>query len=147
MFKKIVCAIDGSQHALRAAEAASGLAVALGAELIFLTVTKRLEVNDAIRRYMEMEHLTGEPQYVLDEMTERFLTDAQQLARDRGITGAKTLVRVGNPARAIVAEAKRLGADLVVMGRRGHGDIEGVLMGSVSHKVSSISDCTVMTVK
>jgi nucleotide-binding universal stress UspA family protein len=37
--------------------------------------------------------------------------------------------------------------DLVVMGRRGLGGIKGLLMGSLSHKISSMADCTVVTVK
>ena len=47
-----------------------------------------------------------------------------------------------DPSRAIVAFAKRDGTDLIVMGSRVHGDIEGVLLGGVSHKVSSLAKCT-----
>ncbi|MHC5024763.1 MAG: universal stress protein, partial [Planctomycetota bacterium] len=35
----------------------------------------------------------------------------------------------------------------IVMGSRGHGDLEGLLLGSVSHKVASLAKCTVVTVK
>ncbi len=62
-------------------------------------------------------------------------------------SSSRTEVKVGNPARTIVAFAARSGADLIVMGGRGHGDIEGFLLGSVSHKVSNLAECTCMTVK
>jgi nucleotide-binding universal stress UspA family protein len=41
----------------------------------------------------------------------------------------------GRPASAIVDVALRLGADLVVLGSRGHGMIETMLLGSVSAEV------------
>ena len=147
MFRNILCAVDGSQHGLRAARTAAGLAAKLDASLVFLTVTKHIEVNDAVRRYMQLEHLTGGPQYVLDEMTEQVLGEAQRTAIENGVHGARAVVRVGSPARAIAAFAKEIGADLIVLGRRGLGDVGGALLGSVSHKVASLSDCTVMTVK
>ena len=37
--------------------------------------------------------------------------------------------------------------DLIVMGRRGLGDLGGLLMGSVSHKVCHLADCACLTVK
>ncbi len=73
MFSNILCAVDGSKHALKAAEAASELAAMLGAKLTLLTVTKDLKVTEEIKRYMEIENLTGSPQYVLDSMTEQVL--------------------------------------------------------------------------
>ena len=33
------------------------------------------------------------------------------------------------------------------MGRRGHGDLQGLLLGSVSHKVCQLADCACLTVK
>ena len=41
----------------------------------------------------------------------------------------------GKPERAIVEEAKRFAADLIVIGARGQGAIGSTLMGSVSRAV------------
>ena len=43
--------------------------------------------------------------------------------------------------------AKKEAADMIVLGSRGLGHIAGLVMGSVSHKVSHLSDCTCITVK
>jgi len=147
MFKNIVCAVDGSRHALRAAELASELAAKVGAKLTFLTVTKPVKLTDDVKRYMAAEHLTGSPQYVLDEMTERILEEAKDCAKRCGVAKAVTEVKIGSPARTIVDFAGRGSADLIVLGSRGLGDIEGMLLGSVSHKVTSLAKCTCMTVR
>ena len=147
MFKTILCAVDGSDHALKAAEVASDLAEKYGADLTFLTVSKELKVTEEVKRFMQVEHLTGSPQYILDEMTDRVLDEAKDLAKKHGIAKAKTEVKTGHPARAIVAYAERTGADVIIMGSRGMGDIEGLLLGSVSHKISSMAKCTCITVK
>ena len=147
MFQNIVCAVDGSEHSLQAARVASQLAANFGAKLTFLTVTKKIRVTDEIRHYMEMEHLTGEPQYVLDEMTEQILESAHEAAEEAGVASAKTEVKVGPPARTIVEYATKSGADAIVLGSRGQGDIEGMLLGSVSHKVANLAKQTVIAVK
>jgi nucleotide-binding universal stress UspA family protein len=147
MFSRILCAIDGSQHALKAAEVAGQLAQQLSAKLTFLTVTKELRMSEEVKRYMEIEHLTGEPQYVLDEYTAQVMQKAMDAARAAGVSDAKTQVKTGQPARVIVKTAEAGGYEAIVMGARGHGDLEGLLLGSVSHKVSSLAKCTVITVK
>lgn len=147
MFKNILCAVDGSAHALKAAETASKLAAKLDASLTFLTVTKELKVTDQIKRYMEIEHLTGTPQYVLDDMTDEVLSKAKDCARECGVKNARTEVKLGNPARAIVNYAERNNIDLIVLGGRGLGDIGGALLGSVSHKVTSLAKCACLMVK
>lgn len=147
MFKKILCAIDGSIHALRAAELASGLAAEHGATLTFLTVTKEFKVTDELKRFIQLENLAGEPQYVLDEFTEDMLQKARDAAREAKVTDFDTLVRIGPPARTIVAEADRGGYDTVVLGSRGQGDPEAFMLGSVSHKVANLAKGTVIVVK
>ena len=147
MFTNIVCAVDGSDHAVKAAHVACELAARVGAKLTFLTVTKELKVTDEVKRYMEIEHLTGSPQYVLDKMTDDVLEGAKDCALKAGVADARTEVKTGHPARVIVNFAEREGADLIVMGGRGHGDIGGTLLGSVSHKVSSLAKCTCMMVE
>jgi len=147
MYKKILCGVDGSKHALKAAQQAATLAATLGAELTFLTVTKPLKMTKEVKRYMEVEHLSGEPQYVLDEYTEKVIQDAKDSARKAGLAKVKSEIKTGQPARVIVDFAKRGKFDAIVLGSRGLGDIEGFLLGSVSHKVASLAQCTVITVK
>ncbi len=147
MFKKILCALDGSEHARKAAAVACDLAAKNGAEVTFLTVTKKVQLNDQVRRYMALENITGEPQYVLDIMTQEIMAHAKAMAKDSGLAKVTADIQEGKPARTIVSRAKRDGSDLIVMGRRGLGDVEGALLGSVSHKVANLADCTVMTVR
>ena len=46
-----------------------------------------------------------------------------------------------------MAYAKSARIDTIVMGSRGLSELESALLGSVSHKVASLADCTVMIVK
>ena len=147
MFGNIVCAVDGSKHALKAARLASQLAIAGGATLTFLIVTKRLKLTEEVEHYLEVENLgTSEPQYVLDEFTKNVLDQARVVAKEVGAE-AKSEITAGQPARTIVDFAARSNCDAIVLGSRGHGDSEGGLLGSVSHKVTSMAKCTVVTVR
>ncbi|HKY95828.1 MAG TPA: universal stress protein [Kiloniellales bacterium] len=147
MFQRLLCAMDGSEHSLRAANHAAALASRFGASLSFLTVTKEIKVTDEVRRYLQVEQLAGEPQYVLDEHAQSIMRQARQTATKAGINKVETLIRTGQPARTIVQVAEEIEADTIVMGSRGLGDIEGLLLGSVSHKVATLAKCTCITVK
>jgi nucleotide-binding universal stress UspA family protein len=147
-FGNIVCAVDGSPHGLKAARLASELAAACGAGLTFLTVTKRLKMTEEVKHYLEVENLgTSDPQYVLDEFTKDILDQANAVAQEAGVSDSQSEIKVGQPARTIVEFAVRSKCDAIVLGGRGHGDLEGGFLGSVSHKVASLAKCTVITVK
>lgn len=147
MFKHILVPIDGSGHALKAAEMAIELARLYGARLTLLHVTRKLEIPERLREYLKDEHLTGEPIYALDGATEKVIGEVKQDAERKGVHGVRTVFKEGKPARSIVEFADREHVDAIVMGSRGLTDIEGALLGSVSHKVSSLASCTVIVVK
>ncbi len=147
MFQRLLCAMDGSEHSLRAAEHAALLAAKFGASLHFLTVTKEIKVTDEVRRYLQVEQLAGEPQYVIDEHAQSIMRQAKKTATKAGVTKVETLIRTGQPARSIVQVAEEIEADTIVMGSRGLGDFEGLLLGSVSHKVATLAKCTTITVQ
>ena len=71
------------------------------------------------------------------------LTKAAQSLRsdDRTVEG---IVLRGRPATALVDEATRFGADLVMGGSRGHGTISRLLLGSVSAEVVDRASCPVL---
>ena len=68
-------------------------------------------------------------------------------AESAGITKVKGLVEDGDPAHRIVEVAQREGADLIVMGLRDLGDLKGLLLGSVTHKVAQAATCACLTVE
>lgn len=148
MFQKILLAVDGSSHALKASDVACEMANRYGARLVILTVAKPVKsMSSEVREYMYAEHIAGEPQYVLTEMVKTVLTEAETRAKKAGVANVKTVVREGQPARRIVEFAREHEIDLIVMGSRGLGDVEGLLLGSVSHKVGSLAHCSCLTVK
>jgi nucleotide-binding universal stress UspA family protein len=90
------------------------------------------------------------------EMTERdivkslaneILYQAAERARQQGAGQIETTVQVGEPAREILAQAEQTEADLIVMGTRGLSDLQGLLMGSIAHKVSHLAPCSCITVR
>jgi nucleotide-binding universal stress UspA family protein len=53
----------------------------------------------------------------------------------------------GEQAKAIVDEASRFDADLIIMGSRGLSDFQALLLGSVAHKVVHYAHCPVLIVR
>ncbi len=147
MYKKILAATDGSVHGLEAAEVATELAKQFGAELHLVTVTRPFKVSPELRQYLQAENLMGEPKYVFDQMTERIVSEAQEIANRAALKKVKSRVREGKPARALVDYIRVNGIDLAVLGSRGVGEIEAALLGSVSQKVSLLAGCSVLIVR
>ena len=114
MYSKILVGLDGSENAMRAAKHAIELAKLCDAELHILTVTRPIKVTPELSRFLRAEGLLGEPKYVMDEMTDRIVGEAKELAAEAGLTGVKTAVREGKPARSIVEYGKNQKVDLIV---------------------------------
>ncbi len=147
MFKRILAPIDGSEHSTKAAEAAIELARTFKAELILLHVARQYDLPDQLKDYIKAEHLTAHDMLAIDEATRRVIADVKADAEKIGLKKVKTVFREGKPARSIVDYAKKAQVDAIVMGSRGLSELESVLLGSVSHKVATLAECTVMIVK
>lgn len=148
MNERILVPLDGSTHAFKALGYACDLAEKYGSTLLLLHVVETREMLQGVRQYIETEHIEEPPAWVYEQMlADKVLDDAQQQARERGITSVRKVVEHGNPSRVILSVAENQDCDLIVMGTRGLSDFRGLAVGSVAHKVSHLAPCTVITVR
>ncbi len=175
MFETILVPTDGSEHAKKAVLLASDIAAKYEARLVLLHILPEGPLPEGVRRMAEIENIASEKagpaplspegkfpastlfgrtaeseeqtQQVLQFLAEKILSDAKRVARDNGVQDVSSATVEGDPAERILQRAEQEGANLIVMGSRGLSDLKGLLMGSVSHKVSQLSPCTCVTVK
>lgn len=141
--KKILVATDGSAGSDRAVDVAAELAKSLGAELLILTVQEQPS-RETIEAFKRLEHI-GESEVAA--LTARgTLVGAQQRVKRAGLINVQHQVETGDPAEMILQVAKQRNADAIVVGKRGRGNLAGLLLGSVSQKLVSLAPCSVVVV-
>jgi nucleotide-binding universal stress UspA family protein len=64
-----------------------------------------------------------------------------------GLDNVIRAVEAGDPASRIVEHAREHKIDLIVMGSRGTSDVKGLMLGSVSHKVTQLAPCMCLTLR
>lgn len=146
MFRSILVPVDGSVHAQKALDVACQLARQDEASLILLHIPEQLAHDTLLVWGIGAVEMTA-TQEELESAGQQVRDRAAEAARDAGVAHVEAMVAQGDPTRVILGEAKRRGVDAIVMGSRGLGDLKGMVVGSVSHKVSHAADCTVITVR
>jgi nucleotide-binding universal stress UspA family protein len=147
MFKRIVLAYDGTDHARKAYDAAVEIAVKFGSSLDILHVVTGEHASDEVAEFARVEHAGDPDQVELTAGTAGTLGPIAKRARAKGIKEVNTIPMRGDPADEVVGYVKSSGADLVVLGRRGLGRLGGIIHGSVSAQIEGETDCAVLTVK
>ncbi len=96
----------------------------------------------------------SDEQLTLLEQTKRMLQDEAGdiiSEAESQLTAASwkcnSLIREGHASREIVRAAKKLQADLVVVGSHGLGGVKRFLLGSVSDQVLAYANCSVLIVR
>lgn len=145
-FSKILLASDGSEYAIRAAEAAAELAKGLGAEVAILHVVTMPLVQSSVPGTPTIDLDPGAVTAYIEQVRDAVALRTGHILDEAGVPYT-TLTEVGHPAEAIVRVAEDDGYDLIVMGSRGMSEIRSFLLGSVSDKVSHHAPCPVMIVK
>lgn len=145
MFKQIIAAFDGSEGAAAALKIAAGLQQTWGGSLHVVTIFRHHSMLEASMSMVRPD----DPETLDDAMRDnakQIAEEAKKIAGAAGAENVRAFVKGGQPARTIVKLAKEHEADLIVLGSRGLGDGEGFLLGSVSHKVTSLANCPVLVV-
>lgn len=147
IFHSILVAVDGSEHAGRAARMAIALALQNDAKLTVLSVYRHLSYREGSLSLVRTREVPVEPDKVMHEVAKEAVEWVVAKAKEAGLKNVTKSVRRGPPARTIVRVARDKGIDAIVIGNRGLGDVEGFFLGSVSHKVNALCECTCITVK
>ncbi|MCL4528140.1 MAG: universal stress protein [Chloroflexi bacterium] len=140
MFEKILLAVDGSDHALRAARVAGDLARAMNSTELRIVVA-----YEGIPPYL------GEPN--LEYAIRSRLKEAEEIMQKAQETAGKAPAQIhtelieGSPAEAIIEVARTRESNVIVMGSRGMGTLTGLVLGSTSQKVVSHAPCPVLIVR
>lgn len=146
MISKILIAVDGSKHSLKGVECGAEIAAATNAEVILLNVVKKMAIPEGLREFAKAEHIYGMDIDLLKRGAQFTLDKAMDLTRRAGVKKVELEVEEGPIARTIVARAKHHRVDMIVVGSRGMGDIEGALRGGVSSRVGILAKCPVLVV-
>ncbi|MFY0610818.1 MAG: universal stress protein [Hyphomicrobiaceae bacterium] len=144
MFRKVLIAVDGSGHSKRAIAYGAQIAVQNEAEVVLFHVMRHLgsdRVPPDLEELGHIEHVRLTEADMLRSVAEAVINDAQDLAGKRGVAKVQTVIQDGDPATRIVEYSKAHEVDLIVIGRRGLGGLAGLLLGSVSQKVSHAAPC------
>lgn len=148
MIKKVLVAVDGSEHSLKAVDYAIDIALKYGSEMYLLHVVDKVEVPEEIKKYASVEKIEDPPEYlVLNEIGNRILKKVEETAKEKGVRKVRPIILEGDPADKITTFACDNDIDWIFMGSRGLGGVKGLLMGSVSNKVCHLTDSTCVTVK
>jgi len=141
MTKKILVPVDGSHQARKAIDFATNLAKQNDATIHLLHVYKLPIIPEGMGEYVISDRIE------LQALGDQIISVAQDEVRKKGGQHIEATVMEGDPAERIIAYAKDHDVDMIVMGNRGLGSFKGLLLGSVSNKVSHRTDRTCVIVR
>ena len=137
---RILVCIDGSEGSLKALRFAMRLAKDSGYSLSLLHVVPKLPTTkEEVIRLIKEE--LGSP----EEAGKRYLEKAREIAEREGVAVQEVILRAGNPVEEILKAEDDY--DLVLVGSRGMGRVDRLLLGSVSSKLVAASSKPVLLVR
>ena len=144
-YRKILVAVDGSSAATRGLREAVRLAKAQGAQLCILQVVNEFHAYAV----MEGAGLGADLPAILRDNGRRILAKAQSVAESHAVKTTSVLRQVaGGPvADVIVREARKLGADLIVLGTHGRRGLRRLVLGSDAEQVVRLAPVPVLLVR
>ena len=139
MFATLVWATDGSEHADRALDYATQIADREHARLHVVHIVEKIVSG----------RVAGQNAFLNeDELDAKINAQARQVSAEHGIetTVYMTPSGTGNIGDRIADLATDAGADLIVVGTRGHSAIGELLLGSVTQRLMHVASCPVLAV-
>ena len=121
---------------------------------------KAAKLNDIASADIHLLHAFEDPKFVYsglsafgalmdldeDHMRKYYREQLQELAEQAGLDSVTVHAEAGRPADVIMASAKQLNTDLIVVGSHGRHGI-GLLLGSTANNVLNHANCDVIAIR
>lgn len=171
-FSKLAVATDGSSNAHRAVLMAGDIAAKYGAKVYILHCVLEGPIPQGLLQWARVENLIEEeptddlpkwPGYgnlgvigpnrvarvayqARMQLGRAILDEAQARLHGAGVKDIQEVFEEGDAAKAMVHLVERENIDLGVVGTRGLGIVDQLVLGSISHKLISMRHLPVLTV-
>jgi nucleotide-binding universal stress UspA family protein len=147
--KDILVALDGSEPASRALATAADLAVRYGGVTLHLVhvIPEPMAVSEGLKEFARTERVDLPVAVAMSGPGQSIIAAGRASVATKGVHQLVTEVLTGDPVEQLLEYARAQAIDLIVLGRRGVGQLRGLLMGSVSWKINSLAECPVLTVR
>jgi nucleotide-binding universal stress UspA family protein len=140
-WKTIVVGVDGSPGSRSALTWAAAEAADHGADLVVLNVWEHMLLPPAGNVSVPERGLPDPSQRAAEDLVEVI---KEELGEEPAVL-VQPLVKQGRAAKVLIEESAN--ADLLVVGKRGHGGFAGLVLGSVSQHVAAYAKCPVTVVR
>jgi nucleotide-binding universal stress UspA family protein len=148
--KRILVAVDGSKNSLRAATAAIDLAKSNHADELLVLNVIAIPVTMIVTPVGASSYPIVPPEMYSDieSQAHDVVENVSTLAKNAGLNVRTVVERPkSSVVECIVEKATAEKVDLIVIGTRGLGGFERLLLGSVSSGVVSHAHCNVLVVR
>jgi nucleotide-binding universal stress UspA family protein len=141
MFKKLLLAVDGSEHSRRATEKALELAgLSEGSSIEILYVVPGSKSKSDVLHYGDSDSASMK--------RKRMLKEFEEMIQLKNIPVETTMLHgKDGSAEAIIEHANNGAYDALILGSRGLSTVQTMVLGSVSHKVMKYVKAPVLMVK
>ncbi|MGB7242646.1 MAG: universal stress protein [Sulfitobacter sp.] len=147
MFRQIIVGLDGSEKAKKAARIGFDLAKHYSGTVTLVHVPHAETAAFVVGAVAGYHAAITKPNFEeIEAAGQKVLDEALGIATDVGFTDVKTHMPHGDAAAEILSHAEKIGADLIITGRRGLSGISSLVLGSTTLRINHLAECASLSV-
>jgi nucleotide-binding universal stress UspA family protein len=148
--KKILLPTDGSEHSIKAAKYAAEIATKHGSKVTLLHVLETLLAKNkdiAIGSDLDSVVLVMEGEAEIKKRGKKVIAETKKIFNNTEVQVTVRYFLGLRPSKLIVDIAEKENFDLIIIGARGIGGMQRLMLGSVSDIVARTAPCPVFIVR
>jgi nucleotide-binding universal stress UspA family protein len=146
MFKQIIIGLDGSEISEKAVRVGCELANQSSGGVTFVHVPHAETAAFVVGAVAGYHAAITKPSVAeINAAGQKVIDEALEIAAEMNCEGVKIHMPQGDAATEILAHADKIGADLIVTGRRGLSGISSLVLGSTTQRINHLAKCACLS--